>query len=129
MSSVVNVDGKNFLGKDLALNADSRGEIRLFARASTRDTVRVDLTTPGIEINARLPDRVLSRKLGTTRGRTLEVVFNRTGKVETIRNPRGRRIGDNPFNISLAPDPARLFSDASPSIRSAAATPGPKSGA
>jgi hypothetical protein len=101
VSSVINVDGKNFLGKDLALNADSRGEIRLLARASTRDTVRVDLTTSGIDINARLPDRVLSRKLGTTRDEPLEVVFNRTGKVESIRNPQAVG-GDNPFNISLA---------------------------
>ncbi len=101
VSSVINVDGKNFLGKDLALNADSRGEIRLLARATTRDTVRVDLTTSGIDINARLPDRVLSRKLGTTRDEPLEVVFNRTGKVESIRNPQAVG-GDNPFNISLA---------------------------
>ena len=72
VSSVINVDGKNFMGKDLALNADSRGEIRLLARASTRDTVRADLTTSGIDINARLPDRVISRKLGTTRDEPFE---------------------------------------------------------
>jgi hypothetical protein len=100
VSSVVNVDGKNFLGKDLALNADSRGEIRLRARASARDTVRADLTTPGIEINARLPDRVLNQKLGATEGEPLEVVFNRTGRVESIRNPQAVG-GNNPFNISL----------------------------
>ena len=88
VSSVVNVDGKNFLGKDLALNADSRGEIRLLPRASARDTVRADLTTPGIEINARLPDHVLNQKLGATEGEPLEVVFNRTGRVESIRNPQ-----------------------------------------
>ena len=100
ISSVVNVDGKNFLGKDLALNADSRGEVRLLAVPSGRDTVRADLTSPGIDVNVRLPDKVLSQKLGTTGGRALEVVFNRTGKVETIRNPEVVGSG-NPFNISL----------------------------
>lgn len=100
LSSVVNVDGKNFLGKDLALNADSRGEIRLLAKPSTRDTVRADLTTPGIEVNIRLPDRVQSQKLGTAEGQALEVVFNRTGRVESIRNPEVIGSG-NPFNISL----------------------------
>ena len=100
LSSVVNVDGKNFLGKDLALNADSRGEIRLLAKPSTRDTVRADLTTPGIEVNIRLPDRVQSQKLGTSEGQALEVVFNRTGRVESIRNPEVIGSG-NPFNISL----------------------------
>jgi hypothetical protein len=100
LSSVVNVDGKNLLGRDLALNADSRGEIQFLAKPSSRDTVRADLTTPGIDVNVRLPDRVLSHKLGTTGGQPLEVVFNRTGKVEAIRNPEAIGSG-NPFNISL----------------------------
>jgi hypothetical protein len=100
LSSVVNVDGKNLLGKDLALNADSRGEIRLLAKPSTRDTVRADLTTSGIEVNIRLPDRVQSQKLGTTDGQALDVVFNRTGRVESIRNPEVIGSG-NPFNVSI----------------------------
>lgn len=100
LSSVVNVDGKNLLGKDLALNADSRGEIQLLAKPSARDTVRADLATSGIDVNIRLPDKVLSHKLGTTDGQALEVVFNRTGKVESIRNPEAVG-GNNPFNISL----------------------------
>jgi len=100
LSSVVNVDGKNFLGVNLALNADSRGEIRLFAKASARDTVRADLTSPGIDVNIRLPEKVISQKLGTTQGEPLEVVFNRTGRVESIRNPEVVGSG-NPFNISI----------------------------
>jgi hypothetical protein len=100
LSSVVNVDGKNLLGKDLALNADSRGEIQLLAKPSARDTVRADLATSGIDVNIRLPDKVLSHKLGTADGQPLEVVFNRTGKVESIRNPEVLGSG-NPFNVSL----------------------------
>jgi hypothetical protein len=100
LSSVVNVDGKNFLGKDLALNADSRGEISLLAKPSSHETVGVDLTSPGIDVNIRLPDRVLSQKIGATTGQALEVVFNRTGKVESVRNPEALGSG-NPFNISI----------------------------
>ena len=100
LSSVVNVDGKNFMGVNLGLNADSRGEIQFLSRASTRDTVRADLTSPGIDVNIRLPDKTLSQKIGTTRGEALEVVFNRTGKVESIRNPEVVGSG-NPFNISI----------------------------
>ncbi len=100
LTSVVNVDGKNFLGKDLALNADSRGEIRFLAKPSTHDTVRADLTSPGLDVNVRLSDRVLSQKIGATEGEPLEVVFNRTGKVESIRNPEALGSG-NPFNISI----------------------------
>lgn len=100
VGSVVNVDGKNFLGKDLALNADARGEIRLRALPGARDTVRVDLLSPGIEVNARLPDRVVSQTLGTKDGEALQVVFNRTGKVESIRNPEV--LGpESVFNVSL----------------------------
>ena len=100
LSSVINVDGKNFLGVDLGLNADSRGEIRLLAKPSARDTVRAELTSPGIDVNIRLPEKVISQKLGATTGEALEVVFNRTGKVESIRNPEIIG-GGNPFNVSI----------------------------
>jgi hypothetical protein len=100
ISSVVNVDGKSLLGVDLALNADSRGEVRLLAKPSARDTVRADLTSPGIEVNVRLPEKVFSQRIGTTKGEPLEVVFNRTGRVESIRNPEVLG-GGNPFNISV----------------------------
>ncbi len=100
VGSLVNVDGKNLLGRDLALNADARGEIRLKALPGARDTVRADLTSPGIEVNARLPDRVVSQTLGTPDGEPLQVVFNRTGKVESIRNPEALG-AESVFNISL----------------------------
>ncbi len=100
LSSVINADGKNLLGTDLALNADSRGEIRLLSKPSSRDTVRADMTSPGIDVNIRLPEKVISQKIGTTEGEPLEVVFNRTGKVETIRNPEVLG-GGNPFNVSI----------------------------
>jgi len=100
LSSVVSVDGKNMLGVDLALNADSRGEVRLLAKPSARETVRADLTSPGVDVNIRLPEKVISQKIGTTKGEPLEVVFNRTGRVESIRNPEVLG-GGNPFNVSI----------------------------
>lgn len=101
LSNVINVDGKNFLGTDLALNADARGEIALLAKPSPRDTVRADMTSPGIDVNIRLPEKVISQKIGATGGEPLDVVFNRTGKVESIRNPEALG-GGNPFNVSIA---------------------------
>lgn len=100
LTSVINVDGKSFAGKDLALNADSRGEIGLTAKTSSRDSVWADITTPGLDVNIRLPERVLAQRIGTIDGRPLEVVFNRTGKVEAIRNPEVLG-GANPFNVSI----------------------------
>jgi hypothetical protein len=100
ISSVVTVDGKNMLGVDLSLNADSRGEVRLLSKPSARETVRADLTSPGVEVNIRLPEKVISQRIGTTKGEPLEVVFNRTGRVESIRNPEVLG-GGSPFNISI----------------------------
>ena len=100
LSSYVNADGRSFLGRDLALSADSRGEIGLAVRPSPAETVVADLSSPGIEVTVKLPDRVQSHKLGTEPGQALEVVFNRTGKVEAVRNPEAMTAG-NPFNISL----------------------------
>ena len=100
VGSLIIVDGKSFMGQDLALNADARGEIRLRTMPSAHGTVRADLVSPGIEVNARLPDRVVSQTLATKDGEALQVVFNRTGKVESIRNPEvlGQ---ESVFNISF----------------------------
>ena len=83
----VNVTGKDFLGKDLTLDASSQGDIRLSVMTSSRDTVLAGLTTSGIEIRAQAPDQTQSQTLRTVEGKPLEVVFNRSGKVMDIRNP------------------------------------------
>lgn len=83
----VSVGGKDLLGKDLTLNADAQGQLRLDILNSGRDTVRAGLTTPGIDIRVQLPDKTQSQTLKTRQGAALEVVFNGAGKVMDIRNP------------------------------------------
>lgn len=126
LTSVVNVDGKSLMGVDLGLNADSRGEIQFLAKPSPRDTVRADLTSSGIDVNIRLPEKVISQKIGSTQGEPLEVVFNRTGKVESIRNPEAVG-GGNPFNISIPQILRDYFPPSRPS-RSAGARAGSRAG-
>jgi hypothetical protein len=87
VSGQVNVSGKDLLGKDLALDADAQGQIHFMFMSSGRDTVLAGLTSPGIEVRAQLPDRTQTQTLRTREGKTLEVVFNRTGKVMDVRNP------------------------------------------
>jgi hypothetical protein len=87
LTGQVNVSGKNLLGQDISLNADSQGDIRFAVTALTQDTVRAALTTSGIDVRAQLPDKTQSQTLKTLEGKALEVVFNRTGKVMDIRNP------------------------------------------
>ncbi len=86
INGMVTVGGKNLLGRDLTLTAVSQGELRFAVQTSTRETVRVRLTSPGIEINVQTLDQTLTETLRTESGKALEVVFNRTGKVEEIRN-------------------------------------------
>ncbi len=83
----VNVSGKNLLGQDIGLNADSQGDIRFAVTALTLDAVRASLTSPGIDVRVQLPDKTQSQTLRTLEGQALDVVFNRTGKVMDIRNP------------------------------------------
>ena len=82
----VNVGGKNLAGKDIALNATSQGEIRFLVQTSSRDTVRAALTSPGIDVQIQAADQNVSQTLKTQAGKSLVVVFNRTGKVMDILN-------------------------------------------
>ncbi len=86
ISGMINMDGEGILGNDLTLTAVSEGELRFSVQTSTRDTVRARLTSPGLDINVRLPDRTVTETLQTKQGEALEIVFNRTGKVEEIRH-------------------------------------------
>jgi hypothetical protein len=86
ISGMINMDGEGILGNDLALTAVSEGELRFYVQTSTRDTVRARLTSPGLDINVRLPDRTVTETLRTKQGEALEIVFNRTGKVQEIRH-------------------------------------------
>jgi len=96
----VNVSGKDFFGKDLTLNADSQGDIRLSVMNSSQDTVRAGLTTSGIEVRAQQSNQTQSQTLSTVGGKALEVVFNRTGKVMDIRNPEALA-QQNVLNFSI----------------------------
>lgn len=96
----VNVSGKDFFGRDLTLDADSQGEIRFSFMNSGGDTVLAGLTSPGIQVRAQLPDRTQTQTLKTLEGKSLEVVFNRTGKVMDIRNPEALA-QENVLNFSI----------------------------
>ncbi|MGA2362345.1 MAG: hypothetical protein ABSG73_07765 [Candidatus Aminicenantales bacterium] len=100
VSGQVSVSGKDLLGKDLALNADAQGQFHFSFMNSARDTVQAGLTSPGIDVRAQLPDRTQTQTLRTREGKTLEVVFNRTGKVMDIRNPEALE-QENVLNFSI----------------------------
>lgn len=87
ISGQVNVSGKDFLNRDLTLDAEAQGDLRLAIITLARDTVLAGLSTSGINVRAQLPDRTQSQTLRTQEGKALEVIFNPSGKVMDIRNP------------------------------------------
>jgi len=83
----VNVNGKDFLGRDLTLDADAQGDLRLAVISLARDTVLAGLSTSGINVRAQLPESSQTQTLRTQEGKSLDVVFNPSGKIMDIRNP------------------------------------------
>ena len=116
---LVTVGGKDLLGRDLSLTAVSRGELHFGVQASTRDTVRARLTSPGLEIRVQVPDRTLTETLKTRDGQALEVVFGPTGRVEEIRNPDALSRGKI-LNFSLS----QILTDYFPVLPAEAVSPG-----
>jgi hypothetical protein len=86
INGLATVSGKNLLGKDLSLIAISQGHLHFAVQATTLDTLRARLTSPGIEIRVQLPDGTLTEILKTSDDQALEVIFNRTGRLEEILN-------------------------------------------
>jgi len=119
VNGLVTVSGKDLLGRDLSLTAVSRGELSFAVLASTRDTVRARLTSPGLEIRVQVPDRTLTETLKTRDGQALEVVFGPTGRVEEILNPDALSRG-KVLNFSLS----QILTDYLPVLPAEAVSPG-----
>lgn len=82
----VNVEGKDFLGKDIRVEVQSDGGAEFLVMASQPGTVRTAVTIPGISLHASMPDSSLSGTIRTRPSSALEVVFNSAGKVNSITN-------------------------------------------
>jgi len=119
INGLVTVRGKNLLGKDLSLTAVSQGVIRFAVQTSTHDTVQVRLTSPGLGIRVQFPDKTLTETLGTRDGKALEVIFNRTGRIEQIHNTDALNPGKL-LNFSLP----QILSDYFPVLPADPVSPG-----
>jgi len=119
INGLATVSGKNLLRKDLSLTAVSQGHLHFAVQASTHDTLRARLTSPGIEIRVQLPDRTLTEILKTSDNQALEVIFNRTGRVEEIRNAAALSPGKI-LNFSLA----QILTDYFPVLPAEPVSPG-----
>ncbi len=115
----VAVGGKNFLGNSLDLNSSCNGDIRFWVKNAARDTVRADITTTGIDVQIQSPDRTLNQTLRTVDGKALDVVFNRTGRVQSISNAKALN-QDSVMNFSIP----QILSDYFPTFPAQPVAPG-----
>ncbi len=77
------------------VDGDLKGAIEIYQRI-----LKMEGTPRSITARTLLRLGQCYEKLGTTEGQALDVVFNRTGRVEAIRNPEVIGSG-NPFNVSI----------------------------
>jgi hypothetical protein len=119
INALATVSGKNLLGKDLSLTAVSQGDLHFAVQASALDTLRARLTSRGIEIRVQLPDRTLTEILKTRDNQALEVSFNRTGRIEEIRNAAALSPGKI-LNFSLP----QILTDYFPVLPAESVSPG-----
>lgn len=112
LNSLIRVEGKDFLGKDMTLGGTAAGEIRLRVDQISTEQVFTSLTSPGIRVTVNTLDGTEDYVVGTKEGAALQVVFSRRGRVDDIRNPEVLRDRDV-MNFSI-PDILRNYFPALP---------------
>jgi hypothetical protein len=87
MSTITNMTArKDFLGRDISLDASAAGEINLFIKAATSERTLTSLTTPGIHIDVQFPDSRTQFDIATLETGPVQAVFSRWGRLEEIQN-------------------------------------------
>jgi len=86
LSSTIRIDGMTFLGKDLSLIGTARGEIQVKLGQSVAEQVYTAITSPGINVTIQALDSSDNYLLRTKEGKSLQVVFSQTGRVNEIIN-------------------------------------------
>jgi hypothetical protein len=93
-------EGQSFLGKNLALSAQADGEIDVFVRQVSTDSVFTELTSPGIRVFVRTPARQDEFTLKNPPDSPVRLTFDRAGRVRDIKNTETLE-DQNPLNFSI----------------------------
>lgn len=87
MSTITNMTArKDFLGREISLDASAAGEINLFIKAATSERTLTSLTTPGIHVDVQFPDSRTQFDITTMETGPVQAVFSRWGRLEEIQN-------------------------------------------
>lgn len=91
---------KDFLNRDISLDASAAGEIHVFIKGETPESTLTSLTTPGIHIDVQLPDNWTQFDIATMETGPVHAVFSRLGRLELIQNIETLN-RQNKLNVSL----------------------------
>ncbi len=100
LTSRMSSEGKSFLGESLTLGTLADGELDLFIRQKSSDSVFVDLSSPGIRVAVQVLDRQNDFTLDAPADDPVRMVFDQTCRVRSIGNA-DRLEERNPLNFSV----------------------------
>jgi hypothetical protein len=100
LTSRMSSEGKSFLGTSLTLGTQASGEIDLFIRQKSSESVFVDLSSPGIAVTTQVLDQQNSFTLGTPPEDPVRMVLDRACRVRSIGNAE-KLEERNPMNFSV----------------------------
>ncbi|MBN2135110.1 MAG: hypothetical protein JW737_05225 [Acidobacteria bacterium] len=86
VESLIKSDASNLFGNDMSMNASSSGDINLFVERLTANNIYTKLTSDDLLVTIQSPSNTSSFNLATVEGKAVNIVFNRTGKVDEIKN-------------------------------------------
>ena len=93
-------EGQSFLGKSLTLSAQADGEVDVFVRQVSTDSVFTELSSPGIRVFIRSPARQDEFTLKNPPDSPVEMSFDRAGRIRDIKNTETLE-DQNPLNFSI----------------------------
>lgn len=101
MSSITNMTArKNFLGRDISLDASAAGEIHVLIQSITSELTLTSLTTPGIHVDVQFPDSRTQFDIATMETGPVQAIFSRWGRLKEIQNIKNLD-RQNKLNVSL----------------------------
>jgi len=100
LTSRMTSEGRSFLGESLTLGTQASGELDLFIRQKSSDSVFVDLSSPGINVSVQVLDRENSFTLDAPAADPVTMVLDLACRVRSIGNAE-RLEERNPLNFSV----------------------------
>ncbi len=100
LQSRMESEGQNFLGRSLTLSAQADGQIDVFIRQASTDSVFAELSSPGIRIFLQTLGRQDQFSLKNPPDSPAQIIFDKGGRIRDIRNVEALE-SQNPLNFSI----------------------------